>query len=200
MVTVSEGATVIQAVSSTVLAFFTVVLAVATWRYYKQTKEQTSEITAQTAEMTNTRKLNYEPKLKAGVRNFLNPNFCLSFVNIGGGLAQDVTAEYYLEYHEDEGRNWGKQVVFPEEVYNLGFPIPSGPEHGVSGPEDQIENKLNESGGGDTLVVEFDYKDSAGNTHEDIQRFSILENLSDQTESTEFFTGSQEENTDIPTF
>lgn len=193
MVTGDQIATAIQVFSSAVLASFTVVLAIATWRYYKQSK-------VQTVEMTKTRKLNYEPELKAGVRNFLNPNFCLSFVNIGGGLAQDVTAEYYLEDHEDEGRTWGKQIVFPEEVNNLGFPIPGGPDHGVSGTEDNIESKLNESGGGDTLVVEFSYKDSAGNSNEETQRFSILENISHQTESTEFFLDSQEENTDIPTF
>ncbi|MDZ7850058.1 MAG: hypothetical protein U5K70_04330 [Halodesulfurarchaeum sp.] len=92
MVIANEIATGIQIASSVVLAFFTVVLAIATWKYYLQTKNQTAEISAQTDEMTKTRKLNYEPKLKAAVRNFHGPNFCLSFVNIGGGLAQDVSA------------------------------------------------------------------------------------------------------------
>lgn len=200
MVTASEIATAIQVISSAVLAFFTVILAIATWRYYQQTKSQTSEIAAQTVEMSKTRKLNYEPKLKAGVRNHHNPNFCLSFVNISGGLAQDVSADYYLEDHEDEGRTWGRQVVFPEEVYNLGFPIPSGPDHGVTGPKGAIKNKLEKPSSDDTFVVEFSYKDSAGNLYEDTQRFSILDNISDQTESTEFYLGSQEQNTDIPTF
>lgn len=200
MATISGVATGIQAISSAVLALFTVVLAIATWQYYQQTKSQTEEIKAQTSEMEKRRQLNFEPEMKAGVRNFHNPNLCLSFVNIGGGLAQDVSAKYYLENHEDEAREWGKQVVFPEEVYNLGFPIPSGPEHGVSGMVNQIEEELDESGGSDTLIVEFSYKDSAGSSREDVQRFSIVKNIHDQTDSTEFFLGSQEQVQDMPTF
>jgi len=200
MVTVSGISTAIQVVSSAVLAAFTVVLAIATWRYYKQTREQTEEIAAQTSEMEKTRMLNYEPKMKAAIRNFYGPNFSLSFVNIGGGLAQEVSAEYYLEDHEDEKREWGKQVVFPEEVYDLGLPFPSGPEHGVTGGISEFEDALEEPGGSDMLVVKFEYQDSAGKSHNDLQRFSIFDSIEDQSESTEFYLDGQDEVTERPTF
>lgn len=196
----AEFVTVVQLISSVVLALFTVVLAIATWRYYLQAKSQTDEIAVQTAEMTKTRELRYEPRMKAGVRNFYGPNFSLSFVNIGGGIAHDVKAEYFMYEHEDEARVWGKQVVLPEEVYNIGFPIPSGPDHGVSGPTGEIENKLEESGGDDSVVIQFKYKDSAGKEHEVTQKFSIMDKIDDQADSTEFYLGSNERENERPTF
>lgn len=181
---------VIQAFSSAVLAIFTVVLAVATWRYYTQSKEQTEEISKQTMEMMNTRKLQHEPQMKAGIRTFHHPNFCISFVNIGGGIAQDVHATYYVKGYSELKREWGMQIHYPEDTYNIGIPLDDSPV-GVSGGIQEIESYLDGEDG--TFVIEWEYKDAAGNGFEHTQEFSIIEKIEDVTESTGFIVGDERE-------
>jgi len=170
----------IDALSSVILAIFTIVLAVVTWQYYHQSK-------LQTAEMERERKLAHEPHLKAGVKAN-GPNFEIGFVNIGGGIAHNVEAEYWVEGLDQFQREWGTAIHFPEDIYRIGFPIEDSPI-GYVGGSDQIESKLND--GEDTFVVKWSYEDARGQVFEETQRFQILEEIAKGTESTTFYSGQE---------
>jgi hypothetical protein len=180
----------IQTFSSAVLAFFTVVLAIATWKYYEQTQSQTGEISRQTTEMNKARKLKDEPRMKAGVMPFHGPNICLGFANIGGGIAEDVHATFWVEGSEGPTEEWGNQIHFPDDVYKIGFPLGQD-EYGLSAPPPQIRDAI--EGENDTLIVRWDYQDVAGNTLGREQRFSILDKLDEKVESNEFYLGQERE-------
>ena len=179
----------IQALSGIVLAIFTAVLAFVTWLYYCQSREQTGEISSQTNEMINTRELRYEPYLKAGLKP-TGPNFELGFVNIGGGIAHDVHAKYWVEGLEQFQREWGTSVHFPDDIYRIGFPIDDS-EIGVIGMTEQIESEL--VGDSDTLIVEWTYKDSRNEEFQETQKMSILDEIQIRSESTEFYSGEGRE-------
>ena len=183
MLQVAPTTGLIQTLSSAVLALFTVVLAIATWRYYKQTESQTNE-------MVRSRELTNEPVMKAGMKPYHGPNFCLAFINIGGGIAQDVRATYRVEGLDELERTWGTQVHFPEDQYLIGLPIDDS-STGVSTPPDHIESKLNDEG--DVLVIEWEYENSSGTEFNPIQKFSITEKIEERTESTEFYMGNERE-------
>lgn len=186
----ADFANLIQAVSSSVLALFTVVLAIATWRYYKQSKLQTDEISHQTDEMVRTRKLRNEPQLKAGITPFHGPNWCIKFTNIGGGIAQDVHANYWIDGIENSEREWGTQIHFPEDMYSIGFPLEEG-GIGVTGLPDEIRSHFEDSD--DTLIVEWTYEDSSGNKFEHRQEMSILDKIAERADSDEFYLGNERE-------
>ncbi|WP_255193022.1 hypothetical protein [Natronobeatus ordinarius] len=179
----------IDVFSSLVLAIFTVVLAIATWRYYEQSKLQASETASQTEEMGKTRKLRYEPKMKAGI-TLMGPNFHLGFVNIGGGIAHDVKATYWVEGVKEYKQKWGTQVHYPEDNYKMGIPVDESPV-GVTGGYSEIQSKLD--GGDDTFVVEWNYKNAAGEEFSETQRFSISDKIKERTEGTEFYTNKERE-------
>lgn len=180
---------VVESFSSLVLAIFTVVLAIATWRYYEQSKLQTSETASQTEEMGKTRKLRHEPKMKAGL-TLMGPNFHIGFVNIGGGIAHDVKATYWVEGLKEFKQEWGTQIHYPEDSYKIGIPI-DGSSIGVTGSSDEIESKLD--GGDDTFVVEWEYRDAAGEVFSETQRFSLFDKIEERSGGTEFYTGKERE-------
>ena len=180
----------IQTFSSAVLALFTVILAVATWRYYEQTQSQTGEISRQTTEMSKARELRDEPRMKAGVMPFHGPNICLGFANIGGGIAEDVHATFWVEGSEGPEEEWGTQIHFPEDIYKIGFPLGQD-EYGLTGPPSQIRDEI--EGGDGTLVIKWDYQDVAGNDLDREQRFSIINKLDEKVESNEFYMGGERE-------
>ena len=178
----------IQTLSSATLALFTIVLAVATWKYYKQSKSQTTEISRQTEEMAKTRELVNEPQMKAAIKPYHGQNFCLAFINIGGGIAQDVHADYWIEGIDNSKREWGTQVHFPGDTYTIGFPIDDS-EGGVTGPPEQIKSNLENQD--DRLVVEWKYKNASGHEVNPTQEFSISNKTNEKIESDEFYLGKE---------
>lgn len=190
MVPFGQVANAIDVFSSMILAIFTIVLASSTRKYSKQSKEQTDEIAAQTEEMVATRKLKHEPRMKATIRCYHNPNFCISFVNIGGGIAQNVHAEYWIEGADESYRDWKTQIHFPEEMYDVGFPLDDVPT-GVTGPSSKILSHLEDEK--DTLIVNWSYEDASGKSLGYEQEFSISDELNGRTDTDEFFVGKERE-------
>lgn len=170
----------VQAISSFLLAIFTIVLAGATWLYYRQTKLQTDE-------MRKSRELRHEPNMQAGLTTS-GPNFELGFANIGGGIAHDVQADYWIEGLEEHKREWGTSIHFPEDIYRIGIPLDDSPI-GVIGMSEQIESHLID--GQDTLFVEWIYKDSRGEEYEESQQLDLLGAIKERSESTEFYSGTE---------
>lgn len=171
----------IQAVSSVVLAIFTVVLAVVTYLYYRQSRAQTNE-------MQKNRQLQYEPKLKAGLKGG-RPNFEIGFVNIGGGIAQEVEAQYWIEGLEEYKRTFRTPIHFPEETFRLGFPVDDS-EIGEIGMSDSLKSKIDKES--DKLIVEWSYKDARDEVIDGRDEFSIFEQIQGRSESTEFYSDAEE--------
>ena len=180
MLQINPTANLFQVLSSAVLALFTVVLAIATWKYYVQSKSQTEE-------MVKSRKLNDEPQMRAGVTPYHGPNFCIAFVNIGGGIAQNVRADYWIEGVDDPKQEWGVQVCFPEDIYQVAFPY--GKREINTGPADKIISDMGDRD--DTLVICWEYQDASGETFSPTQRFSISSKLKQRIESGEFYSGGE---------
>lgn len=172
----------IEAFSSVVLAISTIVLVIVTWLYYRQSKLQTRE-------MEKTRELRHEPHMKAGLKPS-GPNFEIGFVNIGGGIAHNVEAEYWIEGLEQHKREWGTAVHFPNDIYKIGIPLDDSAV-GVVGMSEEIEPKLDN--GEDTFIVNWTFEDSRGEKFEETQRFQILEEIKKRSESTESYTGGERE-------
>lgn len=124
-------------------------------------ERQIDEISKQTGEMADKRKLELEPRPKAGLSTIGGPNFALMFVNIGGGIAHNVHAKYWIEGVDDSHQEWGTQVHFPEDMYKIGIPIDNIK---LSGTGDQIRSALQNKD--DTFVIEWEYEDAAGKQHE----------------------------------
>lgn len=180
MLQINPSVNLFQALSSAVLALFTVVLAIATWKYYVQSKSQTEE-------MIKSRELNDEPQMKAGVTPYDGLNFCIGFVNIGGGIAQNVRADYWIEGVDDSEQEWGVQVCFPEDIYQVAFPY--GERELTTGPGEMIVSGMEDRD--DTLVICWEYQDASGETFSPTQRFSISSKVKQRIESDEFYSGEE---------
>lgn len=178
----------IQAYSTVVLAVFTIVLALATLLYTYQSRLQTREISDQTSEMAKTRELRYEPKLVAGIKTN-GPNFELGFVNIGGGIAQNVEAEYFVKELEEFKREWGTAVHMPEDIYKIGIPLDDS-SIGTIGMSSEIKSHLDDDSKA-YFTINWSYENSRGDVYEETQEFDLLEKIETKAESTEFYTGNE---------
>lgn len=119
---------------------------------------------------------------------FAGPNWCIAFVNIGGGIAQEVQAKYWISGFEDYRREWGTQIHFPEDKYQIGFPLEE--EELVTGMPENIKSRL--SSGTDTLHVEWEFKDASGTSFEYSEEISIISAMEKRTKG-EFYTGEGRE-------
>lgn len=172
---------VLDAISSLILAVFTIALVIVTGLYYVESRKQVQE-------MKSVRQLEYEPRLKAGMR-LTGPNSEIGFVNIGGGIAHDVHADYWIEGLEEHKREWTTQIHFPEDIYKMGIPTDDSPI-GQIGLSDEIKSEIKTDA---DLVVEWEYKDAKNEQYKQTQRFNIVGVLEERSNSTEFYTGQERE-------
>lgn len=82
--------TVVQTFFSGVLAFFTAVLAVVTYLYYKETESHTRE-------MRSSRRADFKPVIQSKINHLQGIHYRFSLKNVGKGAAHDVRAGWKFE-------------------------------------------------------------------------------------------------------
>lgn len=165
MLQITQQIQLVQAVSSVVLAGFTVVLAWATWRYYHQSKLQTEE-------MKQARKEEIRPVIKPAVVNKTGLHHAFVVVNTGNGAAHDIKGSWGFEHlnHEVE---W-KTAIIPAGERHV-FSLPFGENSELLMTAGQIEAALDEVEG--SLTFEADYTDPMERSYRTEETLDVLDTV-----------------------
>lgn len=144
---ISQHIQLVQAISSIVLASFTVVLAWATWRYYRQSKLQTEE-------MEQARKERIRPVIKPAIVNRTGLHYNFAVTNTGNGAAHDVEGAWEFE-HLNHRVEWKTAIIPAGEQHVFALPFDENSELLMT--MEQIEAALGEAEG--RLTFEAGYTD-----------------------------------------
>jgi hypothetical protein len=160
-----EQVRAVEVGSTVVLAIFTIVLAIATWRYYRQSS-------AQTEEMEVTRKENIRPVLKPAIINRTGLHYIFTIQNTGNGAAHDIEANWGFN-HLDHSRSWKSAIITSDEQRQ--FAIPFGEEQTMALTEGEIKEELDDE---DTeLVFEAEYADPVGRSYNTEENIDVLNSV-----------------------
>lgn len=159
----------VQNIFSGVLAFFTAVLAVVTWLYYKETESHTKQ-------MKKSREADFKPVLQSKINNLYGIHYRFSIRNVGKGSAHNVKAKWGFEGidHEEE---WEIPLIVPGQEHEFAFPFKE--DKFRKSTQEQIEESLDGVSG--NLYFSYECEDSLGEDFSDVQELNIIDKIKGRT-------------------
>lgn len=163
-------------VSSLAQISLSAALTYVTYRYWKETQEQTDEMQQnrritrrQTKEMRKTREANFRPVIRGTIRKWTVSGWVITVANTGKGAAEDLCVEAYFEdEHLSTVRRWTTPLFTSKETKTFTLPLSTTRTEGI----------IEEIGTGEgKLRINFQYSDNFGNTTQESSIINVLKEI-----------------------